>query len=180
MFNLSTVSRITTSADLPQTDFPAAKPFVLFKTLKKWAIAVFVLIAFAMGHSPAAHGQTMPEGTVGWWALGAVSYSIASYWSDPVSACKESAKNHMHTDLVKMVPTANSVPIYDCWYINSVVGGALFPYGQTFLACQSGYAAVWPGICVRKSEPPRPVYCSNNSYAPTVGNPVVVTTGVKY
>lgn len=176
MFNLnSVVTRIATKADFPQTELPAVKPYVLFRTLKKWAIAICVFIAFATAHHPAALGQTMPEGTIGWWAYG------ASYQPDPVSACSLTAQNHMGSVLVKMVPKTITSPGYDCWYNHFINAGVSpFPYGSTYLYCEAGYAAVWPGICVRKSEPPRPVYCSNNSYAPTVGNPVVVTTGVKY
>jgi RHS repeat-associated protein len=178
MFNLnSTVTRSATSADFPQADPPAIKPFVLFQVMKKWAIAICVLIAFSAGHNPAAHGQTMPEGTIGWWALGD-SWFSSSYWPDPSSACKKTALTHMGTELVKMVPV--SFPGYDCWYANTFAVGFIQPYGSTQLHCVGGYVPVWPGICVRSNEFPRPIQCSNKTYAPTVGNPVVVTTGAKY
>ena len=128
----------------------------------------------------------MPEGTIGWmyyrgWALADPSGRV----DDPVTACQNSAHNHMGTPLVAMRPAVDSAgnpanrPTYDCKYSHFIASAGVAWRAQTSLFCTPGYTAQWPGVCVKQVEVPWPASCSADEPGRVLGNPVLLSSGAK-
>lgn len=120
--------------------------------------------------------QRMPEGMRGWWYY--IGFDKSGFVNSPHEACRLSALNHFDERLIRMYPADDPKPIYRCVYKNPF-GGMVFPYSQTYLACEPGYTATSPGICVKWAEPPRPPSCSGSEAGYVHGNPVALATGAK-
>ncbi len=127
-----------------------------------------------------ALAKALPEGTIGWWYY-AGGGATNNYAADPATACSQSAANHMGTWLIRITPRQepSTTPMFDCWYPHFLNVGGSSNYVYTFLQCESGYYAVWPGVCVKRYTAPRPIDCANPA-APTRGNPVLLATGMKF
>lgn len=150
------------------------------------SLILLLVAAIALPQSALAEG-TPANGTKGW------SYFIAlweiGYTTDPVEACKRTAKNHMNSELVDMRPSIyaqQSTLAYDCKYYNFIrsVGPQEIPpqwYGGTEFTCEPGYLKRQPGVCVKKPERPAPPPppCAAGAPGSCVGNPVVVSSGAK-
>ena len=124
-----------------------------------------------------------PEGTVGWWYY--IHGARSGYASDPVEACKLTAQNHMGTPLVAMRPFAyeasngKKTTLQECKYSHSLRYWGEHWYGSTRLVCEAGYEPIWPGFCKKNPEKPRPLTCNGTDPGATIGNPVVLSSGMK-
>jgi YD repeat-containing protein len=149
------------------------------RLLKIFILEILLTVTFAQAQAPA---PGMPPGTLGWWAYGGDGTTIGAwhYTSNPVSACKDTAFNHMGTELVKITPfPGTSWPKFSCWYPHFLVVGGVHDYATTYLECEIGYNAVEPGLCVRQEEEQTPPTCGDIS-RPLIANPVSPLSGVKY
>lgn len=151
---------------------------IIFMRTRFGAAAKLALAAASLiGLSHNAYAQeAMPEGMIGWWYYGGPT----GYAADPVTACKNSAMNHMGTQLLEMRVNENTpAPAYLCKYPHFISAGGVGWYAPTYLRCQSGYSPRWPGICTKIVEKPRPLTCSASAPGYALANPVVVSTGAK-
>ena len=140
------------------------------------AIVLFIASLFVFGQN--VNAQTMPEGTKGWWYM--AYWGGGAYAPDAVTACQNDAQSHMGTWLVAMRPTAGvTYPAYDCKYPHFIEAGGVQWYMFTWLECEPGYVANWPGVCTKIVEKPLPLPCSACDAGYGEGNPVVVATGDK-
>lgn len=150
-----------------------------------------ILIALALAPFTGAYGQQMPAHSKGWYFYS--QSAKPQYAADPVTACKNTAKNHMGTPLLAMRPLGTNGGMFDCKYehfIGPSDGG--WWYAWTFLSCDSGYVPRSPGVCVKRNEPlsasaPPAGTCGGSKQAAQVigapgatrGNPVQVASGAK-
>ncbi|MFZ3289674.1 MAG: hypothetical protein WA191_22880, partial [Telluria sp.] len=139
---------------------------------KGGAILLSALVALT---APAIAATSMPEGMIGW------SYGPRRYESNPVAACKAMSMpfNLQFTYIEPaMVQGYWNGTSFFCHFIFPKISGTDY-YFPTGLFCEGGYYARWPGVCVPfLSQPPTPT-CSPNEPGFAVGNPVMVSTGVK-
>lgn len=138
--------------------------------------ALLILICMLVKPDASA-AESSPEGMLGW------SYFMrgakTGFVSDPLTACQNSARNHMGTELVDMTPIKGGGLGFDCWYPHFAKAGGVHTFNGTYLFCQPGFQAQLPGVCVKKREPPTPVCCTPGEAGYSVGNPVVVSSGAK-
>lgn len=118
------------------------------------------------------------EGTLGW-----STYS-GNFASDPVQACEIILRYFWGNNLISMRPHVEkalpfSTPIYECWSYGFGLPKVPMWQAPTALFCHVGYHAVWPGICVKRTEPPLPASCEPGRPGNTVANPVIVSSGMK-
>ena len=149
----------------------------LFK-LTLTALAAGALCGNALGEETGSAGSG--SGFEGWWYYTGMLAHPGGVVSNPEEACKLNAYNHMRMKLESMVlvPEA-AVPTYACIYRHGWFTDYIFPFTETYLSCESGFAARWPGVCVKRAEVPRPPSCDGGAEGWTVGNPVVVSSGAK-
>jgi hypothetical protein len=129
--------------------------------------------------APYASAQAaMPEGMKGWWYYTGVN-TPDQFAADPLTACRLTAQNHARAPLLAMRPTpgTNGV-IMDCKYVVFLPKEGDW-YGPTSLFCNVGYLARWPGVCVKREEPPAPPSCSSACPGYAEGNPVQLASGAK-
>ena len=124
-----------------------------------------------------AHAQ-MPEGTIGWTYYAGL-LDTDEHAADPITACAKTAMKHMGRPLLAMRPNGNRGDQFDCQYSHFLAAGGIQWFGSTLLQCKSGYTPRWPGICVKRDEPPPPPTCSISQPGHTVGNPVQLASGAK-
>lgn len=146
----------------------------LASVTRAFALCLLCLISF--GQNANAQGG-LPEGVIGWYFYGPGSGNFAP---DPVTACQNSATNHMGTNLKEMrVRPGATIPMYDCKYPHFISAGGEAWYALTYLECASGYVPRWPGVCTKNGEKALRLCCDPSDPGYAVGNPVVVATGDK-
>lgn len=115
---------------------------------------------------------------IGWTFYNRLWDKPVDYAATPLEACETSAWNHFRERLISMKTTDSRSPLFWCIYKNPF-GGLVREYTPAMLICPPAYFARWPGVCVKRVEPPRPATCSINSPGYTIANPVVVSSGAK-
>lgn len=141
-------------------------------------LALVLAVATLASHKTHAQ-QTMPEGMKGWWYYTHIGPGEQGYAADPVTACSNSAMNHMGTPLLAMRPNASGAPAYDCKYSHFMRAGGQQWYTTSFLECHIGYRPRSPGACVKDEEIPAPLSCRDSDPGASLGNPVQVASGAK-
>ena len=142
-------------------------------------LLALVLAAATLASQGAHAQQTMPEGMTGWWYYTHIGPGEQQYAADPVTACSNSARNHMGTPLLAMRPNASGAPFYDCKYSHFMRAGGQDWYASTILVCNIGYRPRSPGVCVKDEEIPAPLSCRGSDPGASLGNPVQLASGAK-
>lgn len=133
--------------------------------------------------------QGKNEGVIGWWYFD-LKTDKEDYADTPSAACARNAANHLESRLYGMRRAKARSPTYECNYRHWWnIFRRLDPewYSATYLVCESGYQARWPGLCIKESdpfrvpEPPRPAhFCKAKEKPPgQSGNPILLSTGAK-
>jgi RHS repeat-associated protein len=123
----------------------------------------------------------MPEGMIGWWYYTGIN-GTPQYTADPVTACTLTAQNHGAAKLLGMrAMNGTNAPMLECKYSLLNIPNKEAWYGQASLFCTTGYLARWPGVCVKRDEPPAPASCQTGTGLPgeVKANPVQLASGSK-
>jgi len=152
-----------------------------WRYLKRLAHRGLAILMLLLG-SLAQAGPENGDGKIGWYYYTGNLANQTGRVDDPLKACENNAINHFSKELGGMREGKTQYPHYDCFYPSNM-NPAGFWYGVTDLFCEPGYEPAWPDLCLKWPEVPRPApSCPDQAIAqpaPTMGNPVVVSSGSK-
>ncbi len=142
------------------------------------SVRFLMISAIACTWSANAFAQSsIPDNAKGWWYF--IDLNNHGYVASALEACQRTAVNHMGRRLRYMEVASEPIPAYRCFYPHFLRVGGVQPYTTIKFYCKIGYAAKWPGVCVKRSEISRPPGDSPGDAGLTCGNPVAVSSGAK-
>lgn len=128
-------------------------PGLIYQNCLRWLRFVALTLPLTACLTFSASAEEMPEGMAGWWYH--ISLHKWGFASDPVTACRLSAKNHHNKELLDMRPSEQYPVGFECKYLSDIkaVNDAYGPQwsGKTFLQCKPDYSQIAWGL--RQTRP---------------------------